>query len=195
MKIGIDFDNTIACYDGVFHQAALEKNLIPPSLAKDKTSVRDFLRKEGKEEDWILLQGYVYGTRMDLAQPFPFFEEILLALQQVGHEIYIVSHKTKEPYKGPCHDLHKSAKDWLKKKTFFSSVKKAFFELTLSEKLDRIRLLELDIFIDDLPELLSHKDFPAGVQKILFDPEKKYRDNKRLDAISSWKEIMLLLNP
>ena len=29
MRIGIDFDNTIACYDGVFHAAALERGLIP----------------------------------------------------------------------------------------------------------------------------------------------------------------------
>src|SRR6185437_11131914 len=40
MRIGIDFDNTIACYDGVFHAAALERGLIPKDLARDKNSVR-----------------------------------------------------------------------------------------------------------------------------------------------------------
>ena len=29
MRIGIDFDNTIACYDGVFHAAALETGSDP----------------------------------------------------------------------------------------------------------------------------------------------------------------------
>jgi hypothetical protein len=32
MRIGLDFDNTIACYDGVFHAAALERGLIPEAL-------------------------------------------------------------------------------------------------------------------------------------------------------------------
>ena len=38
MRIGIDFDNTIACYDGVFHQAALERGLIPPILPTTRTA-------------------------------------------------------------------------------------------------------------------------------------------------------------
>ena len=33
MRIGVDFDNTLVCYDGVFHRAALERGLIPSDLA------------------------------------------------------------------------------------------------------------------------------------------------------------------
>ena len=67
MRIGIDFDNTIACYDGVFHAAALERGLIPAQLGRDKNSVRDYLNGAGRADDFTELQGYVYGARMDLA--------------------------------------------------------------------------------------------------------------------------------
>lgn len=193
MKIGIDFDNTIACYDGVFYQAALEKGLIPESLSKDKTSVRDFLRDAGKEEEWILLQGYVYGSRMDLAKAYPFIEETFQDLFYKGYTLFIVSHKTKTPYKGPTYDLHEAATRWLENKPFFSSVENAFFELTLEKKLERIHSLNLDIFIDDLPELLSHPAFPKGTKRVLFDPEKKYEKVKSVESISSWKEIISLI--
>ena len=41
MLIGIDFDNTIVCYDRVFHKAALEKGLIPADLPPSKGRVRE----------------------------------------------------------------------------------------------------------------------------------------------------------
>ena len=68
MRIGIDFDNTIVCYDDVFHKAASLQGLIPEGLPSSKNSVRDYLRKIGKEENWTRLQGTVYGSRMDLAK-------------------------------------------------------------------------------------------------------------------------------
>ncbi len=77
MRIGIDFDNTIACYDGVFHQAALERGLIPPDLARDKNSVRDHLNGSGRKDDFTELQGYVYGTRMELVSLYPGFAEFI----------------------------------------------------------------------------------------------------------------------
>ena len=61
MRIGIDFDNTIACYDGVFHAAALERGLIPPHLGRDKNSVRDHLNGVGRNDDFTELQGYEIG--------------------------------------------------------------------------------------------------------------------------------------
>ena len=45
MIVGIDFDNTIVCYDSLFYNIALEKGLIPSNISKSKNSVRDYLRK------------------------------------------------------------------------------------------------------------------------------------------------------
>ena len=79
MRIGIDFDNTIACYDGVFHTAALERGLIPANLGRDKNSVRDHLNGAGRNDDFTELQGYIYGARMDLVAPYPGFAEFIAA--------------------------------------------------------------------------------------------------------------------
>jgi len=40
MRIGVDFDNTVICYDKVFHAAAVEKGLIPggPPWGKEKAA-------------------------------------------------------------------------------------------------------------------------------------------------------------
>ena len=52
MRIGVDFDNTIVCYDEVFHRVALERKLISPSLRVNKGAVRDHLRTIGREDAW-----------------------------------------------------------------------------------------------------------------------------------------------
>ena len=71
MHIGVDFDNTIVCYDALFHRVALELGLIPPDLPPSKFAVRGHLQRAGREEAWIELQGRVYGGRMAEAAPFP----------------------------------------------------------------------------------------------------------------------------
>src|SRR3569833_3365170 len=110
MRIGIDFDNTIACYDGVFHAAALERGLIPADLGRDKNSVRDHLNGSGRKDDFTELQGYVYGARMDLVSPYPGFADFVTAARKAGHDLFIVSHKTKHPFLGPQHDMHAAAR-------------------------------------------------------------------------------------
>ena len=61
MIVGIDFDNTIVCYDDIFHREALDRELIPAATPARKEAVRDYLRQQDKEDLWIELQGYVYG--------------------------------------------------------------------------------------------------------------------------------------
>src|SRR3954468_16326461 len=109
MRIGIDFDNTIACYDGVFYAAALERGLIPAELGRDKNSVRDHLNANGGKDRFTELQGHVYGIRMDLASLYPGFAEFIAAAHRTGHQLFIVSHKTAHPFLGPRHDMHAAA--------------------------------------------------------------------------------------
>ena len=113
MRIGIDFDNTIACYDGVFHAAALERGLIPPELGRDKNSVRDHLNGTGRKDEFTELQGHVYGARMDLVSLYPGFAEFVVAAHRTGHDLFVVSHKTMHPILGPKHDLHAAARGFL----------------------------------------------------------------------------------
>ena len=187
LRIGIDFDNTLASYDGVFYEAALEKKLIPPHIQQSKGAVRDYLRTIGKEDAWTELQGYIYGARMDLAQPYPGADRFLSLCQNKAIPTYIISHKTKHPFLGPRYDLHEAAKTWLEALPF--STPPAFFELTLKQKLERIALQQCTVFIDDLPELLAEKDLPRNAKKNLFDPHGLYTSDPSYFHASSWDQI------
>jgi len=194
MHIGIDFDNTIVCYDDVFYKAAVEKKLIPAAFSPSKTQIRDFFRAEQRETEWTELQGYVYGARMDLAQPFPGVSAFFAHCQEHNIQISIVSHKTKHPYLGTQYDLHSAARKWLLQQPFFHDKIDLFFELTLQEKLRRIGQTECDAFIDDLPELLNEPNFPQKPRKILFDPGNLYQENTQWQKLSSWEQMPSILS-
>lgn len=196
MRIGIDFDNTIACYDGVFHAVALERGLIPADLGRDKNSVRDHLNGSGRKDDFTELQGYVYGARMDLVSPYAGFAGFVADARKAGHDLFIVSHKTRHPILGPKHDMHAAARRFLSDRGLTGSgtaqidPANVFFELTKDEKVVRARDLACDVFIDDLPEILAMAGFPAGTRKILFDPENQFVGKAHpFDRHSSWAEI------
>jgi hypothetical protein len=199
MRIGIDFDNTIACYDGVFHAAALERGLIPAGLGRDKNSVRDHLNGSGRKDDFTELQGYVYGARMDLVSAYAGFAEFVAAAREDGHELFIVSHKTKHPILGPKHDMHAAARGFLTDRRLMGAgpaqidPANVFFELTKEEKVARARRLACEVFIDDLPEILGLNGFPEGMRKILFDPENQFAgatgSSARFDRHASWASI------
>jgi hypothetical protein len=201
MRIGIDFDNTIACYDGVFHAAALERGLIPADLGRDKNSVRDYLNGSGRKDDFTELQGYVYGARMDLVSPYPGALSFMHRARGAGHALFIVSHKTKTPMLGPAYDMHAAARGFLEAQGFFSdnglASGDAFFELTKEDKIARAAALEVDVFVDDLPEILAMPGFPSRARAILFDPEGQFPGGawkeKRFEAHQSWDAIAAAL--
>jgi hypothetical protein len=199
MRIGIDFDNTIVCYDQAFHRAARERGLIPADVTPTKGGVRDWLRTVGREDDWTALQGYIYGARMDLAAPFPGVRDFMRAAAKAGCEIDIVSHKTRHPYRGEKYDLHRAALGWLEQQGFFKDASlgldrdNVHLELTKEGKLARIGALGCDSFIDDLPELLGEPGFPADTNRVLFDPNDAAPDAPTYRRARSWCEISGLL--
>lgn len=190
MLLGLDFDNTIVCYDGVFHRLAVAQGLIPPEVATPKDAVRNYLREVGREDDWTELQGEVYGPGILAADSYPGLFDFIAACGRAGVDICIVSHKTRTPYRGKPHDLHAAARSWLEAKGLEAE---AYFELTKEAKLARIASLGCDAFIDDLPELLSLAEFPAGVRKVLFDPADQHSGTPGMDRVTSWAEAGQLL--
>lgn len=198
MRLGVDFDNTIVSYDTVFQRVARDRNLIPDTVPASKQAVRDYLRANGQEEDWICLQGAVYGPGMAHARPFEGVFETIGALQAAGVEVFVISHRTRHPFRGPQHDLHAAARQWLETAAQASPLERerVFFELTKEAKLDRIRRCDCTHFIDDLPEFLALPDFPADVERILFDPAGA---NGGADAAfrshASWRTIREQLLP
>lgn len=195
MIIGIDFDNTIVCYDLFFQKIALEQKLIPESFSwSTPKSIRDYLRQEGREDDWTRLQGYVYGEGLQQA---PAHSGAIETIRQLVYknQVYIISHRTKTPYLGPSYDLHKAAFNWLKKQGITGLIKpeNIFFELTKSDKISRIISTNCQLFIDDLPEFLMDKSLPLKLQKVFFLPNES--NNGKYDnlmIVRSWSEIPLL---
>ena len=195
MLIGVDFDNTIVCWDEIFHAAALERGLIAPNLPHRKEKVRNQLRSEGLEEKWTELQGAVYGTLTARAPLFPGVVDFFLACRSRGIRVAIVSHKTRHPVIGPNYDLHKAAEDFLRARGFYDSdgmgidAADVFFEISKANKLSRIAQLECTHFIDDLPEFLTEPDFPPRVERVLFDPNAYHSESPLYRRTASWMEI------
>ena len=199
MNIGIDFDNTIVDYTGVFYRVAVELGWIPTSVRSDKTSVRDYLRQEGHEDRWIELQGLVYGPHIFCAQPFPGITSFLTLCQLKRINAFIISHKTRHPFLGESHDLHTYALKWLEKNGFFASEggmspQNVFLELTKEEKLSRITQLGCEYFVDDLPEFLMDPLFPSHVKRVLFDPHSQHKVGSDCQRILSWEALVRLLS-
>ena len=199
MRIGLDFDNTIVCYDAAFHRAALDRGLIPEDVTPTKDEVRNWLRAAGREDAWTELQGYIYGARMDLATAFPGVREFMRKAAEAGCDLDIVSHKTRHPYRGEKYDLHKAALGWLEKQGFFDDKSLGLerdhvhLELTKDGKLARIGALDCDFFVDDLPELLGEAAFPVDTQRVLFDPNDAAPDSPAYARARSWGEVSRLL--
>lgn len=194
VRIGIDFDNTIVSYDTLFYRVALERGLIPADLTRTKLSVRDHLRQSGREHIWTELQGYVYGARMEDALAYPGAIDFFSWAQASGNKLVIISHKTRRPFLGHPYDLHEAARGWVRK--FLTEqpqplIQEAdvYFELTKDEKLGRVAALDLDYFIDDLPEILSAPGFPPRTAGLLFDPDGAFTGDAQIHAFRSWQHI------
>jgi hypothetical protein len=204
MRIGIDFDNTIACYDGVFYAAARQRGLIPPHTGRDKTSVRDHLNDNGRTDAFTELQGYVYGAGMDLAVPYPGFADFVATARRAGHDLFVVSHRTRYPILGPSYDLHEAGRTFLSLHDLVGNGTSqidpchVFFELTKDEKVARAAAISCDIFIDDLPDILTMPGFPMRMRRILFDPANRFADataahGSIFDRCLSWAAVTMEL--
>ncbi|MEK9942786.1 MAG: phosphotransferase enzyme domain protein, partial [Gammaproteobacteria bacterium] len=198
MRIGLDFDNTIACYDAVFESIARERGYVSQSWSGPKAEVRVAVRSRPQGElDWQRLQGQVYGKYMHLANVFPEVANFLLRSKARNDELFIVSHKTEfghyDPDKIP---LREEALRWMRANRFFGasglglSEENVFFANTREEKIGEISRLKCEVFIDDLWEVFAEPGFPNETRKILFQPES-YDHNPKLYALisDSWREI------
>jgi hypothetical protein len=192
--IGVDLDNTLVCYDGLFHMAACEERLIEPSLPKRKEAVRRAIRllPEG-EKKWTRLQALVYGPRMNGAALFEGAGDFLRHCARTRTPVKIVSHKTSfADLDGQRVDLRRASREWLEANGFFSdfalSTGDVFFESTREGKIDRIRALRCTHFIDDLPEVFAEPEFPPDTRKLLFAPDGAAAGSG-MRAFARWREL------
>jgi len=197
-KIGVDFDNTIAWYDKIFFELALEEGYIDETLkGKGKIKLRDHLRRQHDGETiWMKLQGLVYGKYMHQAEMMPGLANFLLQSKARNHIVFIVSHKTEYGhFDTEKISLRREAMKWMKMKRFFDlrcfgiSKKNVVFADTREEKAEIIARLGCQYFIDDLPEVFLEAKFPAGTRKLLLSQFYTNKTSDSFKVLSSWKNI------
>lgn len=196
MLIGLDFDNTIVCYDKAIARLADELFDLPPHLPRTKLALRDFLREANREPEWTAFQGALYGPGMAYTEPFEQALETMQALKDMGHSLRIVSHRSLRPYTGPAYDLHVAARAWVDEWLASSGLianEMAHFHETHGQKIAAIRSLGCNAFLDDLPEVLEDEHFPSACWAVLFDPERSHPQAKS-QRVGRWGEVLDLLS-
>lgn len=196
MIIGIDFDNTIANYTGVFHQVALALDWIPQKIGRTKTDVKNYFINQNQEAKWTELQGIVYGKEIYQARPYKGCIQVLKELKAQGNMLYLVSHKTRYPIIGEKVDFHRAAIAWLQINDLIGSeqapfsLDTLFFNETLQSKVNKVAELKCHVFIDDLEKVLLHQDFPSNCTGILFNPLASIAN---YSTATCWAEVSHLL--
>lgn len=179
MRIGIDFDNTIACYDSVFVRVAASLGMLDDAAAADKAAVKAALMatRDDWERDWMRLQGQVYGAFMAEATPYPGFLAFLERAAAARAEVMIISHKTEYGHFDTARiNLRDAARAWLETCRIAGGqgcaidADQVFFEASRGDKVARVAACRCSHFIDDLPEVLAQPGFPQATRRILFAP-------------------------
>jgi len=198
LKIGLDFDNTIAGYDTLFCAVAIELGLVARGFDGTKNDVRAAVRRlDDGELRWQRLQGQVYGARMAGANLLDGVAEFCRACRARGDvELFVISHKTQFGHFDAARiDLREAARSWMRTQGFFEpdglgfAPEHVYFETTRADKLARIAAVGCTHFVDDLEEVLDDPAFPAGVQRILFTNGAPAPARRDYPALASWREI------
>jgi hypothetical protein len=196
MRLGLDFDNTIACFDEVFCAAARAEGLLPPSFQGGKAAVKAWVQGlHDGERQWQRLQGRVYGAYMGQASLTAGVDGFLRRARDEGAELFVVSHKTVHGHFDPDRiNLHDAARAWMTAHGFFAAdvygipASHVYFEADRAAKVARIADLVLDVFIDDLPEVFAEPGFPASTRGILLTNATEV-DAGPYRACKDWQEI------
>jgi hypothetical protein len=199
--IGIDIDNTIIDYDQVFGPVGEEIALLRAGHGlRSKAEVKSYLVGGSRgEEIWMRLQGQVYGRFIGRATMYEGVAEFLRMARQAGARISLISHKTRHGHFDADHvDLWAAAMAWLENHGFFEADgfglerSDVHFRETRDAKVATIAQIGCSVFIDDLPEVLLHPDFPESVRKIWFAGSETGVGG--LEAHRTWKEIASSVN-
>ena len=195
LKIGIDFDNTIVNYDGLFSKVAKKLKLDLNSYPSKKELIKkEIFKKKNGLKIWQRLQGKVYGEFISHAKIFDGLKKFIIHSNLKNYKIFIISHKTYfGHYDEKKISLRKAALNFLNSKKIINSditgikKKNIFFFSTRKKKIAQIKKLKLDFFIDDLSEVLCDKNFPIKTNKILFSKFKNVKKN--IINLDNWFKI------
>ena len=168
-KFGFDLDNTIVDYS-----ASVEKYCFDNSL-KVCQSVEE-LRKLLQEADhsgrlWQIAQGWLYTDGLSYAKPALGVFGLCEYLATNNFEMFIISHKTTHtPVFCGHRPLRDVATNWISSgdlSNYFLETKNIYYEDSRELKIERIKSLSLDYFVDDLVQIFQDPYFPLEVVRFL----------------------------
>jgi hypothetical protein len=199
MRIGLDFDNTVADYGAVFREAAMAAGVPDASACECKSDVRRACRTlPDGERLWMRLQGQVYGRLMHRAAVSHGLPAFLSTCRERGAAVFIVSHKTQLGHFDPERvDLREEAIAWMRASGLLGegpaglTPDRVSFSSTRAEKLLRLRSLGLSHFVDDLEEVFEDPDFPAEVTPHLYLGQRLA--TTRFNPFRDWSELSAAL--
>jgi len=198
--VGVDFDNTIICYDHLIRDIALRRGLIDAAVAPGKTALRDAIRllPDG-ENTWQKIQAEIYGPGIEGAELMAGVADFFRRCRTRGITLHVISHKTEyATFDSTETNLREAALRWMESRRLFSESSggldrlQVHFAATREEKIARVKALKCSHFIDDLIEIFEHREFPGGVEKLLFDPSARHA-NSPARIFSSWHDISAYL--
>jgi hypothetical protein len=172
MRIGLDLDHTIISYNDSYKYIVEELQIETECLTK--AELKKFFEEPNRSGvSWLDFQQCLYTFGLEKAVPQPGVLDFLSKARHLEHDLFIVSHKTNThfPHNDKFLNLREEAMRWLLSTRIYPELvnrKDIYFVNDGIEKLTKIKDLSLDIFIDDLPEIIFSRDFPVSTVGYLF---------------------------
>ena len=192
-KIGLDLDNTVIDYSEAYKYVSdLMKLNIP---IKTRSEIKNFFN-DSVEGDlgWQKFQSILYTDAINYAQVSNGLYNFLEYCYLNEINLYIISHKTKKTsIRYNDLDLRKLALKWLKDNNIvpkYIKLKNVIFKDSQKEKIQAINDLKINVFVDDLPEIINSNELNKETIGILFSNERNNNSlssfNELIEKVKSW---------
>lgn len=170
-RIGIDLDNTIIDYGPAIPLVAAELGY-PPQM-RDRASIRRAYRASATDDDeWQRFQAALYTTGLRHADVAKGLTEFLGVCRRKGIHVVVVSHKTERtPARFGARDLRGPARDWLDIRGIspgYVDAADVHFCGTRAEKIQAIAASGIELFVDDLAEVLRDPAMPPSIEPVWY---------------------------
>jgi hypothetical protein len=174
-RIGLDLDHTLIDYSGAIQFLARARGLNSASKSRVKSYYQE---SEHGDVGWQEFQAQLYSEGLQYARLMPGVESFLKRASTSDIDVFIISHKTEYAPRGNQQiSLREVSTAFLKHHDLIPHLvppERVFYAATREEKVQQVSSLGLDVFVDDLPEVLAHPLMPKQVWKVLIDPEEAH---------------------
>lgn len=194
MLIGIDLDNTVLNYEDSIRQAAKDVLGITLEGNVSKTEAKGAIVEKFGHVAWTELQGRIYGDYSTHTKLFSGVLEFISFAQAQGIRVMVISHKTRYAVSGGESDLRAFALENLARLGLTAGPVSntttpdwVVFCETKEDKVSKIREAEVDVFIDDLFEIVNV--LPVSIQRFHIFCADRHSPASDVTCVKNWWEL------